>query len=76
MKYKYIGTEEQLVEHGFDKYDDLYVKPCPYINGYIYVLSSKEIVIRKLLYTLKDKPIIIEEHIQDLIDDGLVEVLS
>lgn len=87
MKYKYIGTEEQLVERGFK----LTLNGDEYINyayreknesdeyGIFMILKSPvENKVRLLTfnYTSLRQHTDITPYIQDLIDDGLVEVVE
>lgn len=90
MKYKYIGTEEQLVEHGFEmEHEDFGTNSRPLIHGVrktdtdeVYVLLQYSFDyldddIRLLCWNIwGDNPLDIMPYIQDLIDDGLVEVVE
>lgn len=84
MKYKYIGTEAQLVEHGFERSDYSH-------DGYSYRRNqgktdkSDIIIFFELSYYEinvfmhnwdKYDNCYIKPYIQDLIDDGLVEVVE
>ena len=77
-RYRYIGTEEQLVKHGFSKCgygmdrNEIYIclETCSdtlwfYQRG---AVSFDDVN--------RDYDTDITHYIQDLIDDGLVEVLS
>ena len=73
-RYKYIGTEEQLVERGFSIFSNFSVKSCGNnILAWIYILTDKSVIVKPLM---KDAYLEPTPYIQDLIDDGLVEVLS
>ena len=88
MKYIYIGTEEQLVARGFvrdndnsDKYTVWYDKDClNHPKGIDDVLtvaikgSDRVMGILQFNYPKRDETEDITPYIQDLIDDGLVEV--
>ena len=84
MKYKYIGTEQQLVERGFERENYDY-------DGYSYSRCQKkskksDIVIFFNSRLYEDEVFMhnwdehdncyIKPYIQDLIDDGLVEVVE
>lgn len=79
MKYKYIGTEAQLIEHGFvvvkNQLPISYTKSVNETTGeelVIFMTSNfyKEMV---FYYNISHDEIL-EEHIQDLIDANLIEV--
>ena len=67
MKYKYIGTEEQLIENGFDKVLGEYSKNFTFFRNnygrYTFITHDNTILEHRV-------------HIQDLIDKGLVEVIG
>lgn len=75
-KYKYIGTEEQLVEAGFTKDDNKKVY-FRLIKGFWSIIidpATKEIVCYQWVMTgnIRDCN---EDEVQDLINKGLVEIL-
>ena len=83
MKYKYIGTEEQLIEHGFEMlHTGTLVQGSKYIDDthslYI-VLEWRNFpnyglrIIEWVYYECDDD---ITPYIQDLIDAKLVEVIA
>lgn len=74
--YRYIGTEEQLVSRGFEKlYDSEFTTAYEkdvnvYDENVLYVdKKTKELKVTGYEFGLK-------HYIQDLIDDGLVEVIE
>ena len=83
MKYKYIGTEEQLIEHGFNGYwieINARIKNCEYTrDGKLYediiaiYLESGEINVDIPRYNNEET---FKEVIKDLIDANLVEVIA
>lgn len=87
MKYKYIGTEEQLVEHGY-KIDGYNKKSyaywaCKDEGSYnsIYIPLNDNCYNKNHSITFNRTPRNksgedITPYIQDLIDDGLVEVVE
>ena len=76
MKYKYIGTEEQLIEYGF-------IKSVASNNTYIRI-GEREVVIflektcfeRDVFLANEPNRYMKQRYIQDLIDDKLVEVIE
>ena len=94
MKYKYIGTEEQLVERGFIVdtsnsrigyiwYDKDCILEKKSFGDLITILiknynNPKDEDIRLIMFNLEytHKNDDITPYIQDLIDDGLVEVIK
>ena len=84
MKYKYIGTEAQLVEHGFiveGKYSRYATKNEGHIDALHIPLNDEcwldNVGVVRFNNINRDKSgEDITPYIQDLIDDGLVEVLS
>lgn len=92
MIYKYIGTEEQLIEHDFEMEKVLVERSTPLIHGTRRVESlDTEIYIvlsygnykpktyeddTRRLQWNDDYPADIAPHIQDLIEAGLVEIIE
>ena len=75
MKYKYIGTEEQLIEHGFSfaetaSWNGGYYSRCHDGFGCIFIEDECE---SENVITADDGFL---GYIQDLIDDKLVEVIA
>lgn len=89
-RYKYIGTEDQLVEHGFvkdnecsDEHTVWYDKDClnnpKEIDDVLTVAFKGSHRVRGIFqfnYPERDETEDIAPYIQDLIDDGLVEVVE
>lgn len=83
-QYKYIGTEEQLVEHGYDMRGDFACKKTDVEIMYHGELTKDYILVGfsksengDIYWDMWDgNTNDITPYIQDLIDDGLVEVLS
>ena len=88
-RYKYIGTEEQLVEFGFEmehlshyKNGDLIhgTRQCQNYSGEIYIILDwgfeKPQGDERFIQWNDEREADITPYIQDLIDDGLVEALS
>lgn len=87
MKYKYIGTEEQLVERGFDM-EHLYgqnqlihgTRRHDECDGEIYIILDWGLKTpqgnERFIQWNDERESDITPYIQDLINDGLVEVLS
>jgi len=89
MKYKYIGTEEQLIEHGFEmehiKYrcddlvhgtksvDDSHVLYIILVYGSYTEFDDED---EKIVQWDDDNTDDITPYIQDLIDANLVEVIA
>lgn len=82
MKYKYTGTEEQLIEHGFEiswgNSDYKYaVKSYPEHNA-IYIALGKLAFgdVRMITFNFESRKASVKPYIQDLIDANLVEVIE
>jgi hypothetical protein len=80
MKYKYIGTEEQLIEHGFEmEHTGSLVHGIKVIDEshalYVVLEISWDYPIRLILWDFDDCNDDITPYIQDLIDANLVEVI-
>jgi len=83
MRYKYIGTEEQLIEHGFEvkpqngKVTRNATKMLDEITGAELVIFLEDGWMEKnvIFYNSSDDEIL-EEHIECLIDAKLVEVVE
>jgi len=84
MKYKYIGTEEQLIENGFKPYYDAdvngltsYSRPYKDNSNEVMVAWDNNCAYDKrgigVVYNFDD---VLLSELQDLIDKGLVEVIS
>ena len=87
-QYKYIGTEEQLVERGFvkdnecsDEHTVWYDKDClnnpKEIDDVLTVAFKGSHRVRGIFqFNYRERTEDIASYIQDLIDDGLVEVVE
>jgi len=83
MKYKYTGTEEQLIEHGFDvRHDVTLVHGEKYIDDThsLYIVlewgNFPNYGLRIVEWVYFEYTDDITPYIQDLIDANLVEVQS
>ena len=66
MRYKFIGTEQDLVANGFE------------IRGSYAIHDKKDLFIRLENKIIKNNHFmeLKQEEVQDLIDEGLVEVIE
>jgi len=82
MKYKYIGTEEQLIEHGFEIHTHkIYMSYATRSDGINYFnifinLNEKSNYYKGIYFNDIDNTDDITPYIQDLIDANLVEVIK
>ena len=83
MKYKYIGTEEQLKEHGFEMdHTVTLIHGSKYIDftHSLYVVLSwgnfTNYEVRIIEWNFYDCDVEFTPYIQDLIDANLVEVIA
>ena len=76
MKYKYIGTEEQLIEHGFVL---VYTNVMLYERKgakEIFVHFKSDLYVNRIIRPNSYDYLVVQEDIQDLIDANLVEVIK
>ena len=83
MKYKYIGTEEQLIEHGFKmNHTGTLVHGSKYIDDTheLYIVlewgNFPNYDLRIIEWNSYDCDVEFTPYIQDLIDANLVEVIE
>lgn len=81
VKYKFIGTEQDLIDNGFYLYDDSdeSIADGDYVRDVdedvqLYISLRFKPFKRKIMNNYGPRDLLKEEHIQDLIDLELVKV--
>jgi len=81
MKYIYTGTEEQLIECGFEQFQNQ--KPFNYtkmvdeiIGAELVIFTESGFYDKMVIYYNASDDEILEEHIEDLLAKGLVKVVG